>query len=280
MQKIDRLGWAAGMSFVCHGARIGIRTNDPAVLERLPPHLPPGWRPVASPLVDTLYSLRVGGQSARPGMHHYHLLYRGTERQARTLGLNEVFESLESQLHFSIALKARRKLFAHAGVVGWRGQAIVIPGRSLSGKTRLVAALVRAGAVYYSDEYAVFDRQGRVHPYPKPLSIREENGDPRKKWLVGELGGRSGTKPLPVGLITVTEYKPGTRWRPRVLSPGQALLALLANTVLAQRRPQLALTTLRRAVRCALALKGKRDEAEDVVASLLGQLAKESVLVP
>jgi hypothetical protein len=66
-----------------------------------------------------------------------------------------------------VAENARRWIFVHAGVVAWRGQAIVIPGATQSGKTSLVAALVRAGAEYFSDEYAVFDARGRVHPLPR-----------------------------------------------------------------------------------------------------------------
>jgi hypothetical protein len=31
-----------------------------------------------------------------------------------------------------------------------------------------VAELVRAGATYYSDEFAVLDSRGRVHPFPRP----------------------------------------------------------------------------------------------------------------
>ena len=62
----------------------------------------------------------------------------------------------------------------HAGVVGWNGRALLLPGRTLSGKTTLVAELLRAGATYYSDELAVLDARGRVHPFPKPLAIREK----------------------------------------------------------------------------------------------------------
>ena len=36
MEKIDRLGWAAGISFVSYGLRIGIRVSSPEVLNRLP----------------------------------------------------------------------------------------------------------------------------------------------------------------------------------------------------------------------------------------------------
>jgi len=76
-----------------------------------------------------------------------------------------------------IALWARRRVFVHAGVVAWQGRAVLIPGRTLSGKSWLVRALVRAGAEYYSDEFAVLDARGRVHPYPLPP--READGRPQ-----------------------------------------------------------------------------------------------------
>jgi hypothetical protein len=123
------------------------------------------------------------------------------------------------------AYLAEGYLFVHAGVVGWQGRAIVIPGRSFTGKTSLVTALVRAGATYYSDEYAIFDPQGRVHPYPRPLSIREEAGRKPRLYPVETLGGQAGQTPLPVGLVVVTEYQAGARWQPRTLSPSRALLS-------------------------------------------------------
>jgi hypothetical protein len=35
MQKIDRLGWAAGLSFTAYGVRIGIRVTKAAVLQQI-----------------------------------------------------------------------------------------------------------------------------------------------------------------------------------------------------------------------------------------------------
>jgi len=61
-------------------------------------------------------------------------------------------------------------------VVAWRGRAILLPGRSYVGKSTLVMELVRAGAVYYSDEYAVLDARGRVHPFAQPVALREPDG--------------------------------------------------------------------------------------------------------
>ena len=73
MEKLDRLGWAAGTCFTAYGARIGIRLNRADILERLPECLPPGWKPARSNRVDRLYSLRVGG--AARGIRAFHLVY-------------------------------------------------------------------------------------------------------------------------------------------------------------------------------------------------------------
>src|SRR5436309_878862 len=141
MEKLDRLGWAAGTCIVSHGVRIGIRVNAAELLERLPTHLPPGWKPAPSAEVDRLYSLRTSATGASSRVRHYNLLYAGPMRVARTLELGELLTSLESDLQLYVAERARRKVFVHAGVVGWRGKAIVIPGRSFAGKTTMVAAL-------------------------------------------------------------------------------------------------------------------------------------------
>jgi hypothetical protein len=185
------------------------------------------------------------------------------------MDLNDVLDALEFDLHLYVAEAARRRLFVHAGVVGWQGRAVIIPGRSFSGKTALVAALVRAGATYYSDDQAVLDARGRVHPFPTALSIRDETGKLLSRCPAEALGGPLGAKPLPVGLVVVTRYRPRAHWRPRRLSPGQAVLALLANTVSARRQPEVALTMLRQVASQAPALEGVRGEAAEMVPSLL-----------
>ena len=272
MEKIDRLGWAAGMAFKSYGLRIGIRTNRPEILETVPEYLPPGWKPAASPVVDELFSIRVGGEGPRPGLKHYHLLYFGGARTARTLELKEVFERLESDLQLYVAVATRQKVFVHAGVVAWKDQAILIPGRSFSGKTTLVAALVRAGATYYSDEYAVLDPEGRVHPYAKRLFIRDGDGNRVERCAPESLGGRAGRKPLQVGLVVLSKYKPGAQWRPRTVSPGRATLEILNNTAHARTTPEAALAAVHRVVSNAVVVKGTRGEADEVAASVLRRL--------
>ncbi len=269
MEKVDRLGWAAGVSFVSYGLRIGIRVNKPEVLERLPNFVPPRRKPTTTPIVDRLYSLVVGSSEPGSTFRRYNLLYVGARRLARTMDLDDVLDRFDSDLRLYISEWARRKLFVHAGVVGWCRGAIVIPGQSFSGKSTLVAALVRAGETYYSDEFAVFDARGRVHPYPRQLSLRGEWGKKSEKCSVELLGGTAGVNPLPVSSIVMTRYRNGARWHPRPLSPGRAVLALLGNTAAVRRRPEDSLATLRQVVSNAQALQSQRGEAEEIVNSLL-----------
>lgn len=276
MEKIDRLGWAAGFAFSAYGVRAGVRVSDAALVPSLFDLLPPGWKISRAASVERLYSLVAGGAYARAGGRRYSLLYGDAERLARTHDLTEALDALESDLKLYVAEGARRRVFVHAGVVGWRGAAILLPGRSFAGKTTLVAALVRAGADYYSDEYAVLDGRGLVHPYTRPLSLRRE-GEPgaRERVRASALGGREGARPLEVGLLVFSRYEPGARWRPRALSPGRGVLELLSHTVSARRRPERALAALGLAARGARALKGARGEAEETADLILGAAEKD-----
>jgi hypothetical protein len=265
MAKLDRLAWTDGTCIEAHGLRIGIRVNRPNLLRDFESRLPPGWKPGSRPDVERLFSLWLGGGEGR--VKRYNLVYAGILRRARTLDLEEALQALEAELRQAVAAGARRRVFLHAGVVGWRGRAIVVPGRSGAGKTTLVAELVRAGATYYSDEFAVLDAAGRVHPFAKPLSIRGEGGVVSTP--VDTLGGRAGEAPLRPILFALATHRPQARWRPARLSPGRALLALLAHTVPVRRRPAASLAALRAALCSSLVLKGPRGEAPGTASSLL-----------
>ncbi len=274
MQRVDRLDWAAGFSLKSYGVRIGIRSNNRACLVQVREHLPHNWEKVSSPIVDRLYSIVIGGEGPRQNIRRFSLLYADHVRLARSFDVAEVFNTLESDLRLFVAELARGRVFVHAGVVGWEGRAIVVPGRSFSGKSTLVAELVRAGATYYSDEYAVFDSRGRVHPFAGPLQIREEGGSKQTKIDVRQLGGLAGSKPLPVGLVLVTKFKKGARWRPRNLSSGAGALELLSNTVSARRSPANALDAFDNVVAGAQIVKGARGEAHEIVPFILERLGK------
>lgn len=270
MEKVDRLGWAAGLCINAYGVRIGVRTNEPKVLDELINLLPPVWKPAPSPIVEQIYSVKRGAKGTR----QFHLLYGGAERLLRTRDWEEALDQFDSFINRYVAQMARRRVFVHAGVVGWRGQAIVIPGRSFSGKSTLVEELIRAGATYYSDEYAVFDAHGRVHPYTKPLALRYDPTKPQLKFPVETIGGVLGRKPLPVGLVLVSQYTPEGKWRPQQLPAGQGVLALLANTIPAREQPAAALATFQHIVARAPVMKSWRGEAREVVEYVLERFDK------
>jgi hypothetical protein len=210
-----------------------------------------------------LFSLRVGTAGPATREASWHHLYEDGRIVDSSKNLDSILESIERQLKMYLAEMAHRRVFVHAGAVGWQGKAIIIPGGSFSGKTSLVAELVREGATYYSDEYAVLDSHGRLHPYPAPLEVREPGSYKQNKCRVEELGGEAGTRPLSVGLVIVSRYKPGQRWRPRRLSEGQAIMELLANTLPARRKPEAVIKTLQEVVAKAVTLKGVRGEATE-----------------
>jgi hypothetical protein len=273
--EIDELShrdWVAGFSFQAYGVRVGVRVNDLQVIEKVLPHLPPGWT-ITHASVDRLYSLFVRRKINRKA-EKLHESYVDSERLAIFPKLNDLLHHFESNLQLYVADNAPRRVFVHAGVVGWKGKAILIPGHSYSGKTTLVAAMVQAGATYYSDEYAVLDEKGLVHSYPRKLSIRENKSYRGTKYAVEELGGKTGSKPLPVGLVLVSTYKEGARFRPREISPGEGVLALLNNTVSARRQPETVLATLKEAINGARAIKGNRGESSEIIDAVLKNCEK------
>jgi len=272
MDKIDRLGWADGTSFTSYGVRVGVRVNDSAILKHLTARMPPGSKPASFAVVDHLYSII--GNRAKPEskVRRLSLGYWNLLRFARAREFDDVLEAFESHVQLTVAEHAPRRIFVHAGVVGWKDRAILIPGLSQSGKTTLVDQLIRAGATYYSDEYAVLDGRGRVHPYPRALGMRSANGSEAKKVQAKEIGAIVGSKPLRVGLVVSTSYKDGARWRPRQVTRGQGVLDLMSNTVSARSQPALALTVLPAALASARILKGVRGEAGEIVESILASV--------
>ena len=259
----EEAGWPAGFTIEAYGVRIALRASLASALDGLHRTVPPGARVTDGGGVDALFSVLL---ASTPGQHHR--LYENAACVAHTANVDGLFETLESRLHFMLAVLARTRLFVHAGVVGWCGGALLIPGRTMSGKSSLVAALVQLGATYLSDEYAVMDDQGFVHPFARPLGIRDEHGRTRQVAPVS-LGARVGEEALPVRSVVVTRFVPGATWSPRPLSGGAAVLSLLENTVAARRRPADALRILCVASDRATAVRSERGDAASVARQIL-----------
>jgi hypothetical protein len=255
------------VSFEAFGVRLELTFDDPALEPRIREILPPGWAPVRPDPGSTAFALRGTGPDS------YQVTVGGSAAVEHA-SLEVALTLLDSQMRLSIAASARDWLFVHAGVVVVEDRALLIPGATFTGKTTLVQALVQAGAAYYSDEYAVLDHAGLVHPYARPLSLRSADGSALRERHAGPVWSVAGSeKGVPTAAVVITRYRAGVRWRPTRLSTGQGMLALLANTVPAQARPEESLRTLGRASSSATFLEGERGEAGPVATALLGELA-------
>ncbi len=247
-----------------HGLRIDVEVQDPALLPSVRRILPPGWKPIDDTPEDGHYMI------ARASDDTFDVLADG-EALATGVSADIAVHVLDAQMRSRIASLAQGHVFVHAGVVAVRDRALVIPGSSFSGKSTLVAALVERGATYFSDEFAVLDHDGDVHPYAKPLSLRAADamyGDLHDIRAIGQVG----VTPARIALIAVTRYVPGERWGPRSRSPGAGALALLSNAVPARARSEEVTRTVGKASDGARVLEGDRGEAEQTAALLIEAL--------
>jgi hypothetical protein len=258
--RIDDPDLARSLSVISYGVRIGICADTQMILDRFLARLPLGCKLTSSGLMQRSYSIVDSSGGRAKTARRFDLCADGIAI-GRKLTITDALETLESNLQHYVAEMARRRVFVHAGVVGWKGLGVLIPGRSFAGKSTLVAELIGAGATYYSDEYAVLDSRGRVHPFARPLGIREGRKGRTTRYSIETLGGRAGVKPLPVALVISSRFVNGATWQPRRISAGQGALELLANTVPARRQPELSLATLQQAASQAHFYKGKRGEA-------------------
>ncbi len=156
----------------------------------------------------------------------------------------------------------------HAGVVAWDGRAVLFPGVTHAGKSTLVAELLRRGATYFSDEYALIDSEGRSHPYPRPLLLRR--GSPEQvPALPEECNASAGDGPVPIGWILALEYQPAGSWNIARVSQSEGLLTLLRNTphVLAESPSMLA--AFQRAAAGATCYTGSRGDAVQAADEIL-----------
>ncbi len=175
-------------------------------------------------------------------------------------------------LHLSVALHSRAGVFVHAGVVGWNDHAILLPGRSRWGKSTLVEALVRAGAQYLSDEYAILLPDGHIQSYPRPIHLRTQHGqmllDPR---TIGTVAPRT----YPPSIVVLTRYESGANWNPEVLKPASAALAVFDSMVVAAVMPERAMGSAAKLVRQAVAVYSLRGETANTVPAIL-ELAEQA----
>jgi hypothetical protein len=159
----------------------------------------------------------------------------------------------------------------HAGAVARGGAAVLLPGPSHAGKSTLVGELLRRGFTYYSDEYALLDRSGRLHAYPRALMLRNGNGDTRPA-LPSDWGAEVGQRPVEVALVAAVEHAPGAAWRVMPVPKSEMLLTLLKNTPRVLREAPGILDPFSAAVAAAACYSGVRGEAAEAAAGIVDLL--------
>jgi hypothetical protein len=253
------------MTFESFGLVGELASDNPDLLRAGGMVLPPGWR-AADGRPAVRFGLWTDGSITVNGAPRD----RAPSRRASLLKLGSI-------VRHHLATEAPTFTFVHAGVVDAGGCGIVIPGCTFTGKSTLVTELVRLGATYVSDEYAVLDRNGLMHPFPKPLSIRTGRHDQVGHLVLPpELVAKH---PVRAGLIVVTSYAPGARWRPSVRTRAEGAFAMLENTVSARVRPASALSATSRAAGAAAVLVGRRGEARETARALLEFALLEAALL-
>jgi hypothetical protein len=248
------------------GVRYELAADSDLLLAQMLECEPLGAEPYVG-CAGSQFALRVLGTSGAS----YRLEVAG-ETVAEAAEVRPVLDRLAGELMVHVANHAPDRVFVHAGVVAWQGKALVLPGTSFAGKTTLVAALVLAGATYYSDEYAVLDECGRVYPYARDLQMRRNGGTEQTAFAVRRLRGSAGTAALPVAQVVFTEYSEAGHWDPQPVSAGMAVLEMLRHAIPVQRTPARVMATLAKMMENATALRSGRGAAGATASALLAAM--------
>lgn len=265
------------ITFQAFGVKIQIKADEKRwlgeIYEKLERVFPNGLEKASESEVEYRFYVRLN-ESGK-----FELLRNG-EIQCEDGGRELFLNMVESHLRITVAEFAVDKVFLHAGVVGWKGKAIVIPATSFSGKTTLVAELVKKGALYYSDEYAVLNADGCVEPFPKWLSMRGiTDAYTQNDCPVESLGGKSGQEAIPVGLVLIAKYREGKkiprRWQPKRLTQGEAIMEIIPHTLPIRNMPKFVLQVLNKLTNRAIIVRTIRGEAVEFAETLIGYIESE-----
>jgi hypothetical protein len=247
------------------GVLVSIDTDDPRLFTLLDQRLPAFPQQPDGLEADLAY--RVFTASRGNGV----AVLRGRRTVAVAPDVASASERLVTDLQSTLSRTAAGWTFVHAGVVGVDDRAVLLPASSGAGKSTLVAALLCAGADYGSDEFAVLDADGCVHPYSRRLALRT-TAHSKARVRPEVLGGRVLADRMRVGAVVFTEYRAGVGLDLHRISPGQVVLRLLQHCLGARGRPAEALATLRAVARDAHASAGARGEADEVAGLILARV--------
>jgi hypothetical protein len=160
-------GWVYSPRFRCVGFEWSIVTNDPVLVD---------W-------VTSLYQACLEGKPG-PARDVFTLsrqaaantasvsVYRNDQAILHAAAADLAIAHLVWHVNRGVVEEAGKRLLLHAAAAERDGRVLLVAGPEGSGKSTLVAALVRAGLQYVTDEtVAVEVPASTVAPYPKPIAL-------------------------------------------------------------------------------------------------------------
>jgi hypothetical protein len=253
--------------FESYGVKVAIESNSADVLEQASTTarsaLLGNLAEIGRADVEQVFQIPITADGVCTVYQNGELMVEDTIRPA-------YWKYFDSLVRILVAEFSPERVFIHAGSVGWRGRAIILPGNSHFGKTTLVAELAKCGAVYYSDEYAIIDEKGLVHPFARKLTMRENGRHVIEKPVdVEEFGGKKGSIPIPVSAVVFTKYDPESNPEYAFLTPGQGIVEVIGQTIAIRRNSEFVIKVLKKAFSNAIILKSSRNEAAKFARELL-----------
>jgi energy-coupling factor transporter ATP-binding protein EcfA2 len=233
-------GWVYSPRFRCVGFEWSIFTNDPALVD---------W-------VTYLYEACLDGEPG-PAREVFTLsrqatsdtgsvsVYRNDQAILHAAGADLAIAHLVWHVNRGVVEEAGKRLLLHAAAAERDRRVLLVAGPEGSGKSTLVAALVRAGLQYVTDEtVAVEVPATTIAPYPKPIALDRRSlralGNPipaASSTLEGvseqDLVPPQAIRPMAVAepggaprLLVLPSYRPGSGAAARPIARPDAAVAL------------------------------------------------------
>lgn len=262
------------VSFQSFGVKIGVRSNSEELILEVKNALgkinPNGFEFIADDKIEHLFTANL---ISSKGDNYFEITKNGETLMSWNF-VGSPLSYFESQIRLTIAEFADSRVFIHAGAVGWKGQAILLPATSFSGKSTLVAELVKRGALYYSDDYAVIDENGLLHPFHRDISLRDQTDEYKQvDFSIESFGGKISDQPIPIGMVLITKFQARRAnhkiWKPQILSEGQGIMEILAHTIPIRHNPKFSLEVLNKVAKHAIICKSLRGNASEFATLLL-----------
>jgi hypothetical protein len=253
-----------GLGICGYGWRVAILADSPTVLQVLDRYVAP-WLariPADTGRADSVFEIHSDAAG-------FSLMHRGSPI-AYGASIEDLVHPLESWIDDALVRRLTGLVAVHAAAASYGDIGVLLPSPTHGGKSTLVHELLLRGWTYFSDEYALIDGEGRLHPYPRALMLRN-GGEQARPVLAAELNAATGSGPARVGLILSVEYHRASEWHVRQVSQAEMVIILLKHTPqFLSREAMASLTAACGSAECYTGVRGEVAAAALQIARMLG----------